>query len=219
MSPKTEARSGLGHWPSFLYIPSPQPRPRTTPRMRWDVAPVESPVDDGGGDTDGHTSEGHCLAPGSLDQLLGRGHHLGRHWKTGVDVRGVRGKGTRSGWDGSEEPGRRRAGAETRERGQRKPAGAPLAPPSSLLTAANLIAAVGTVALLITVVAGCNALVCGDTAELRGPTDVLGVLGSWGTEQAVWAEGVPPPFLTCARRPTLSTFPRCSQDHSLISFT
>lgn len=47
--------------------------------MNRDVAPVESPVDDGCGDTSGYTGESHCLAPGSLDGLLGRCHHLGRH--------------------------------------------------------------------------------------------------------------------------------------------
>lgn len=47
--------------------------------MNRDVAPVEPPVDDGCGDTNGYAGESHCLAPGSLDGLLGRGHHLGRH--------------------------------------------------------------------------------------------------------------------------------------------
>jgi hypothetical protein len=44
------------------------------------MAPVESPVDDGDRDADGHTGEGNRLASGNLDGLLGWGHHLGRHW-------------------------------------------------------------------------------------------------------------------------------------------
>lgn len=50
--------------------------------------------------------------------------------------------------------------------------------PLPLLTAAKFITAVGTVTLLITVEAGWDARVCGDTAELRGPAHILGALGS-----------------------------------------
>lgn len=50
------------------------------PGMDRDVAPVEPPVDEGCGDTNGYAGESHCLAPGSLDGVLGRGHHLGGHW-------------------------------------------------------------------------------------------------------------------------------------------
>lgn len=49
--------------------------------MSRDVAPVEPPVDDGCRDTSGYAGESHCLAPGSLDGLLWRRHHLGRHWE------------------------------------------------------------------------------------------------------------------------------------------
>lgn len=57
--------------------------------------------------------------------------------------------------------------------------------PSSPLTAAKLVAAVRTVALLVTVEAGRDAGVCGHAAELGGPTDVLGALDGWGQSQAV----------------------------------
>lgn len=53
---------------------------RDAPGINRDVAPVEPPVDDGCGDTSGYAGESHRLAPRSLDGLLGRGHHLGRHW-------------------------------------------------------------------------------------------------------------------------------------------
>jgi hypothetical protein len=89
--------------------------------MRGDMAPVESPVDDGDRDADGHTGEGNRLASGNLDGLLGWGHHLGRH-------------------------------------------------------ATKLVAAIRTVALLITVEAGRDALVGGDASKLRGPAHFLRVL-------------------------------------------
>lgn len=82
------------------------------------MAPVESPVDDGGGDTGGYTGEGHRLAPGNLDQLLGRGHHLGRHWG---DRGGSEGSEGRRGEEGS--PGARWGrGGGWACRGQRNPA-------------------------------------------------------------------------------------------------
>lgn len=80
--------------------------------MRGDVAPVKPPVDDGGGDANGHAGEGHCLAPGSLDGLLGRGHHLGGHWGDRSRSEGCEGQreeewGRRAGlrlWTGPWEP-------------------------------------------------------------------------------------------------------------------
>lgn len=55
---------------------------------------------------------------------------------------------------------------------------APSSPPSSLLTAAELVTVVEAVVLLITVEAGRDALVRGDTAELPGLAHVLGALCS-----------------------------------------
>lgn len=136
--------------------------------MRGDVAPIEPPVDDGGGDANGHTGEGHCLAPGSLDHLLGWGHDLGGHWRDQSRGEGCEGQ-RKEEWGMAQG----RGGKE----GQRQERG-PQFSPSSLLTAAKLITAVRTVALLITVEAGWDAGVCGDAAELCGPTHVLGALGS-----------------------------------------
>lgn len=69
-------------------------------------------------------------------------------------MRGVRGKGTRR--EGMDQRSQVEGGLRLRlYRGASgNHPSAPISPPSSLLTAANLIAAVGTVALLVTVVAG-----------------------------------------------------------------
>lgn len=54
---------------------------------------------------------------------------------------------------------------------------------SSALTAAKLITAVRTVGFLVTVEAGRDAEVGGDTLEVRGPTYFPGLLDGWGQSQ------------------------------------
>lgn len=90
----------------------------------------------------------------------------------------MRGKGRRSRGNGSEESCRRESRLRLWTGVPGTQPRAPSSPPSSLLTAAKLVTVVKTVVLLITVEAGRDALVRGDTAELRGPAHVLGALGS-----------------------------------------
>lgn len=136
---------------------------------------------------------------------------------------GCEGQREEEGVNGSEESG----GREVRLRLWRGTPGTqpgdPSSPPSSLLTAAKLVTAVGTVALLITVEAGRDACVRGDAAELCGPTHILGVLGSWGTEagdrcgQRALPLGRTASISDLCAQPTLPTSPRCSQGRSLTS--
>lgn len=139
--------------------------------MSRDVAPVEPPVDDGCGDTSGYAGESHCLAPGSLDGLLWRRHYLGRHW----------GRQSRAG----EKCLINRREETWESRSNRIKWNPPSATPagSSSLTAAKLITAVGTVGFLVTVEAGWDAAVGGDTLEVRGPTYFSRLLDSWGQSQ------------------------------------
>lgn len=48
-----------------------------------DVAPVEPPGDDGGGDTDSHAGEADGVSRGCLNRLLGGRDHLWRGWGEG----------------------------------------------------------------------------------------------------------------------------------------
>lgn len=113
----------------------------------------------------------------------------------GVTTWGGTGEGA-SRSEGWEAPRREEEGAGVgRLRGGAR---AQSSPPSSSLTAAELVAAVRTVTLLVAVEAGRDAGVCGHAAELGGPTDILRALDSWRQSQVVWAAGTalredPPP--------------------------
>lgn len=125
----------------------------------------------------------------------------------------------KKGGDGSEEPGRRRAEAETIERGQWRAAQGPhLAP--QLPTHCS------------------QSHHCGrDSRSPYHSGSWLRCTRLWRHSGTAWAHTHPrgvwqlgdraggvgrgwtTPILTCAHSPTLSTFPRCSQGHSLISST
>lgn len=93
---------------------------------------------------------------------------------------------------------------EAVDRSPQNPAQGPHLDPSSLLTAAKLVAPVGTVTLLVTVEAGWDAHVGRDASELCGPTHLFRALGGWGQSQVV------------PNSPPLSILPGHHRSHSLI---
>lgn len=175
----------------------------TIPGMRGDVAPVKPPVDDGGRDTNGHTGESHCLAPGSLDELLGRSHHLGGHWGDQSTSEGCKGQreeergwraGLRLDWAMGTHPG--------------APGPCSLQPNSSLRSGQSLSSSQWKLA-------GMHVFV-ETQRNCVGPHTSSGRLAARGQSRAVWAAST---ALREDHPHSLPTFPWCPQGHSLFSTT